>query len=41
MVQSPYGSSRLGQEAEGVRELWARAFIVISVGRNIRQAKPV
>lgn len=33
-MQGYMGSTSIGQEAEGVRKMWARAFIVVSVGRN-------
>ena len=28
------GSTRVSQEAEGMRKMWARAFIVVSARRN-------
>ena len=30
------GSTRVGQEAEGGGKMWARAFIVVFLGRNGR-----
>ena len=32
--RATWGSTRLGQEAEGARDLWAPAFIVVSAGKN-------
>lgn len=33
-TQGPLGSTRVGQEADREAKTWARAFIVVSAGRN-------